>query len=76
MIEPEYDSEDMHRAYLEKQNAELKRCLRDLLHEPRRSAILISRKHGPLTEMRATFLKGQVLDAIKLISTDDNTDIA
>lgn len=53
---------------LQEQNEKLRSCIRDLLAEPRTKTVLISKKHGPMTPMNATFLKGQVVAALKLLA--------
>ena len=49
---------------------ELRKCLLELLQEPRRSPVLISKKSSDLTIMNATFTKGQVLRALRLCNDE------
>lgn len=51
---------------LEHENNRLKQCILDLVEEPRRSTKLINSKVKDSEPMAATFLKGQVINAIFL----------
>lgn len=51
---------------LEIENEKLRRCIRTLLMEPLNSPKLNSPKYKDTEPMSATFLKGQVLEALSI----------
>lgn len=48
------------------ENERMRRCIRTLIMEPMNNPKLISKKYKDTEPMQATFLKGQVLEALNL----------